>query len=884
MAIQLSGSLAITGSLVATSQIVAQTLNVQQVTSSIVYSSGSNIFGNSVSNTQQFTGSLQVSGSNHYFLGKVGIGTTSPDNTYQGLTIQGSDPSLRLKTTGASGWTWIECVNSSGVNNVSFGVNQTSGYFGVNMGAGMDNPEFAVASSGNVGIGTTSPSALLHLQNSSGPVLRLVRTSNRFDLECDNNSMGLVSRDSGTAAFYFNGFGNVGIGTTSPSARLHISGSSNTQLKVEGSEADVWLTSNGGGAGTWRLLGSSGNSTKLFRIYDHDNSTDRFNITSGGVVGIGTTSPALGTGAVGLNIVNNTYTQLRVQSSVSSAGIEFKPASGDNWEIQANTTNSWFVYNRTDEAYRLFIDGSGNVGINTSSPAATFHVNGTGIITGNVSIGTTSPATTLHVYKTRLASFITQTRSQLYLESEGYSGAGFNTIDFGSTSYGVPIARIGVEILGDGTYMSFGTSNSYATGITNRAMTINPSGNVGIGTSSPSVKLHVYQAAATDTYLESGTSGTTGKLIFKTSDNSDLNKYIMQEAYYVLFNGHANEGFKFRDSNGTALMNIYGTNNAYAGRVGIGTTAPNYKLEVNGTAAFGTTTKTEIGNAGADPAAAGISYGMFHHTGFGLGIASGAGGAAQGITFWSNDGSSFFRSMMISGGGGNVGIGTVAPGYKLDVNGPGRFVSNSSSRVLYLLQDGNNSGNIIQFQDQSGNNVWEVVGRNNQFYIYNASLSTFSMYVNPANNNVGINTGSPGYRLEVNGTAYASSDMRAPLFYDSANTAYYVDPAGSSNLNTITCVSLTETSSERYKTNIQPLSTQLSNINNLNPVTFEWKDDREEGIQLGLIAEEVYKIIPEAVAIKDNKPEAIAYTKLVPILIKAVQELKQEIEELKANR
>jgi len=56
--------------------LTAQTLNVQTVSSSVVYSSGSNIFGNQLSNTQQFTGSLQVTGSTHYILGNVGIGTT----------------------------------------------------------------------------------------------------------------------------------------------------------------------------------------------------------------------------------------------------------------------------------------------------------------------------------------------------------------------------------------------------------------------------------------------------------------------------------------------------------------------------------------------------------------------------------------------------------------------------------------------------------------------------------------------------------------------------------------------------------------------------------------------------------------------------------------
>ena len=59
--------------------ITAQTLVVSTVSSSVVYSSGSNIFGNATSNVQQFTGSLRVSGSgDHYILGgSVGIGTTN---------------------------------------------------------------------------------------------------------------------------------------------------------------------------------------------------------------------------------------------------------------------------------------------------------------------------------------------------------------------------------------------------------------------------------------------------------------------------------------------------------------------------------------------------------------------------------------------------------------------------------------------------------------------------------------------------------------------------------------------------------------------------------------------------------------------------------------
>jgi hypothetical protein len=60
----ITGSICSTGNIVTTGQIVAQTINVQQVTSSIVYSCGSNIFGCSLSNTQVFTGSMLITGSN----------------------------------------------------------------------------------------------------------------------------------------------------------------------------------------------------------------------------------------------------------------------------------------------------------------------------------------------------------------------------------------------------------------------------------------------------------------------------------------------------------------------------------------------------------------------------------------------------------------------------------------------------------------------------------------------------------------------------------------------------------------------------------------------------------------------------------------------------
>ena len=80
----ISGSYAVTGSNIFTAdQTIQGTLTVnrivvQTVTASQTYSSGSNVFGNLLTNTQTFTGSLQVTGSSHYILGNVGIGTVTP--------------------------------------------------------------------------------------------------------------------------------------------------------------------------------------------------------------------------------------------------------------------------------------------------------------------------------------------------------------------------------------------------------------------------------------------------------------------------------------------------------------------------------------------------------------------------------------------------------------------------------------------------------------------------------------------------------------------------------------------------------------------------------------------------------------------------------------
>jgi hypothetical protein len=94
----------------------------------------------------------------------------------------------------------------------------------------------------------------------------------------------------------------------------------------------------------------------------------------------------------------------------------------------------------------------------------------------------------------------------------------------------------------------------------------------------------------------------------------------------------------------------------------------------------------------------------------------------------------------------------------------------------------------------------------------------------------------------------------------------------------VSFTSITETSAERYKENIETLDSG-DIIYNLRPVTFDWKTTGER--DYGLIAEEVNEHLPELVKkSEEGEVEGIKYTKLTSLLIKAVQDQQSTIEEL----
>jgi hypothetical protein len=154
---------------------------------------------------------------------------------------------------------------------------------------------------------------------------------------------------------------------------------------------------------------------------------------------------------------------------------------------------------------------------------------------------------------------------------------------------------------------------------------------------------------------------------------------------------------------------------------------------------------------------------------------------------------------------------------------------------------------------------------------------------------INVTTDSSGHVTDTNGTVSTRTLTLANLGYTGATNAnnysypYSVNQStGTSNNVTFNNVqvngTLTESSASVYKENISPIGRQLLNIMRLNPVEYDKKSSGDH--EYGLIAEEVQKIYPDFVGMKDGKADSLNYSRMVSVLVKAVQELTEKVEKL----
>jgi hypothetical protein len=143
------------------------------------------------------------------------------------------------------------------------------------------------------------------------------------------------------------------------------------------------------------------------------------------------------------------------------------------------------------------------------------------------------------------------------------------------------------------------------------------------------------------------------------------------------------------------------------------------------------------------------------------------------------------------------------------------------------------------------------------------------------------NSGTLTIRGTSSGTKAAASILMTDNVTSNSTTSGTLVVTGGVGISgQLTATTLVETSSIAFKENINPIDNALDLVMQLAGVTYDRKDNKEH--EAGLIAEQVYKIIPDLVSLDANgKPHGIKYTKLGAYLIESIKELKKEITELK---
>jgi hypothetical protein len=469
--------------------------------------------------------------------GRMGIGTTSPS---QKLEVAGAIPKIYVNSSNNSGGSIIFD------DNLSTGT-EIQGTQGNVIFKQSSSEKMRITSAGNVGIGTTSPARRLDVRTGSfnSAIAQFTGANNdrgllisTFQRASNDDSVDFNAQYSGLGAMTFSiagsekmrvhSTGNVGIGTTSPSYTLDVTGDAyiDETLNIETTISGT-LTYGYGGVGAGNLVvgglnfasftpgvitlinqdttisagqdlgvlqfggkddqtngyangqiicttavgtGSGNTGGGIFRFLLSGNTTgsgptERMRITNTGNVGIGTTSPAH---KLTINASNNT----------TALGIDFPSA---HFDFSANSTSGYTSNFRIN-------DVGMDIGHDSTARSLNLQTGNqdrlTILGTGNVGIGTTSPSTKLHAIGTSV--------------SMPALGDAPSAAQFGGSSYGTLFSTLttGRGVIQQGRVD--GTATSYD-------LLLQPvGGNVGIGTTSANEKLEVNGSvkatASTDAY------------------------------------------------------------------------------------------------------------------------------------------------------------------------------------------------------------------------------------------------------------------------------------------------------------------------------------------------------------------------------------------------
>ena len=270
-----------------------------------------------------------------------------------------------------------------------------------------------------------------------------------------------------------------------------------------------------------------------------------------------------------------------------------------------------------------------------------------------------------------------------------------------------------------------------------------------------------------------------------------------------------------------------------------------------------------------------------------------------------NGGANKFSIDDIDGGLTPFTIEAVAPSHSLYVDDRGRLGLGTSTPVVDIHVKSGNSPVLRLEQDGSSGftpQTWDVVGNEANFFIRDVtSDSTLPFRISaggaPSNSltiagdgDIGIGTNSPAAMFHIENTSGQDTD---DFVVTSAGKVGIGTTSPSSALDVvggmIVTGSVVQGSDITWKKNVRTIDDALDKVMHLRGVKFDWRRDKFEhlrfsaGTQVGFIAQEVERIIPEVVHTDTEGHKSVAYANITALLIEAVKEQQVEITLLRAQ-